>query len=162
MTAVTRRAEARLSASSMIPSSKKLSLTGEQSGWTMKTSCSRTFWLILTKMLSLENLKTSARPSPTLRYSQMSRARRGCALPAKIDRAPYGGTWANTARGGRAARSGAGGRAWHEPRARQGRRSLGRLVGLRLQGGRQVRSRDAAFGLVVVAEDAHQALAIQR
>ena len=66
-TAVMRLAEARFRASIMISSSRIESLTSGYVGWTMKTSCSRTFWLILGKMFSFENLTTSALPSGTPR-----------------------------------------------------------------------------------------------
>ena len=62
MTAVIRPADARLKASIMISSSMIDWLTGRQVGWTTKTSFSRTLSRILTKMFSLANWKTSARP----------------------------------------------------------------------------------------------------
>src|SRR5205085_10701645 len=68
----------------------------------------------------------------------------------------------NTARPDRRFDSGAGGRARDQARARRGSRALDRLVRLRLRRRGQIRSRDAALGLVVVAEDAHQALAFER
>src|SRR4051794_24655464 len=40
-------------------------------------------------MFSLLNSKTSALPSGTPRYAQMSRASCGCALPVKIESSPY-------------------------------------------------------------------------
>jgi len=82
MTAVMRPAEARLKASSMIRSSMIASLTdGPTSDCTMKTSCSRAFSLICTKMLSLANLKTSTAPMGISRWPQMSLAKLGWAFP---------------------------------------------------------------------------------
>ena len=71
MTAVIRPALARLKASIMITSSMIDWLTGRQVGWTRKTSFSRTLSRILTKMFSLANENTSARPSSTPRYRQI-------------------------------------------------------------------------------------------
>jgi hypothetical protein len=60
MTAVMRPADARLNASIMISSSITLRFTGEQIGWTMKTSRDRTFSRMRTKIFSFENSNTSA------------------------------------------------------------------------------------------------------
>jgi hypothetical protein len=62
MTAVIRPAEARRSVSIMIRSSMIESLTGSAKDWITKTSFSRTLSRMRTKVLSLLNLKTSARP----------------------------------------------------------------------------------------------------
>ena len=58
-----RPADARLNASIMISSSMIDLFTGLLVGWTMKTSFSRTFSMILTKMFSFANSNTSASPS---------------------------------------------------------------------------------------------------
>ena len=77
-----RPADARLAVSIMISSSIRLSFTGAPNGWTMKTSCSRMFSNILTKVLSLENLNTSISPGLTFKYEHMAFNSSGCALPA--------------------------------------------------------------------------------
>ena len=62
ITAVIRPALARLKASIMISSSMTESFTGREVGCTRKTSCSRTFSITRTKMLSFANLKTCTSP----------------------------------------------------------------------------------------------------
>jgi len=59
---VIRPALARLKASIMISSSMIDLLTGREVGWIRKTSFSRALSMIRTKMFSLANSKTSARP----------------------------------------------------------------------------------------------------
>ena len=61
----------------MINSSIRLSFTGRPTDCTRKTSFSRMFSLILTKVSSLLNLKTSQSPSPSPRYEQISLASAG-------------------------------------------------------------------------------------
>ena len=70
----------------MISSSTRLSLTGRPTDWTRKTSFSRTFSLILAKLSSLLNLKTSQSPSLSPRYEQISLASAGWEFPVKTFR----------------------------------------------------------------------------
>ena len=62
-----RPAEARRKASIMMSSSMIDWFTGGLVGWTRKTSCSRTFSLIRTKMFSFANSKTSTAPRSVFR-----------------------------------------------------------------------------------------------
>ena len=81
-----RPADALLAASIMISSSMMLSFTGTEHGWTRKTSRSRTFSKIRTKVLSLLNLNTSQAPSAMDRCEQMSFANCGWAFPVNTFR----------------------------------------------------------------------------
>src|SRR3990167_8931089 len=83
MTALMRSAEARLSASTMISSSIRLSLVGAQVDCTTNTSRARTFWLISTVTSPSEKRPTVAAPSEMPRWSAMSDAIPGLALPVK-------------------------------------------------------------------------------
>ena len=62
-------------------SSTKLVFTGEQIGWTTKTSRSLTFSRIRTKMFSFLNSNTCISPSGMHRWSQIPLASAGWALP---------------------------------------------------------------------------------
>src|ERR1035438_8305410 len=81
MTAVTLRAEARLSASTMMHSSITFSFVGEQVGWTTKISRARTFCSISTSTSPSEKRPTLALPRPIDRCVAMSCASAGFALP---------------------------------------------------------------------------------
>jgi len=83
MTALMRSAEARLSASTMISNSIKLSLVGAQVDWTTNTSRARTFWLISTVTSPSEKRPTCAAPRVEPRKLAISTARPGLALPVK-------------------------------------------------------------------------------
>src|SRR5512133_3064547 len=81
ITALIRSAEARLSASTMISSSIRLSLVGAQVDCTTNTSRARTLVLISTVTSPSENRPTVAAPSAIPRWSAISAARAGLALP---------------------------------------------------------------------------------
>src|SRR4051812_41529830 len=89
MTAVIRPADALLKASIMISSSMTERFTGEQIGWTMKTSRERTFSRMRTKTFSFENSNTSASPIGISSARQIETASSGCALPLKMARSEY-------------------------------------------------------------------------
>ena len=78
-------ADALLAASIIIRSSIILSLTGKEVGCIIKTSRSLTFSKILTNVLSLLNLKTSAFVSDCPIYSDISFAKEEWAFPLKIN-----------------------------------------------------------------------------
>jgi hypothetical protein len=68
----------------MISISMIESFTGVANDWITKTSFSRTLSPIRTKVLSLVNLKTSARPRGIPMYSQTASVRSGFELPPKM------------------------------------------------------------------------------
>ncbi len=76
-----RWADARLSASIMISSSMRVSLTGGQVGCTTKTSAPRTFSFTCTKTSPSENRETSASEMGSRRYWAISSASARFALP---------------------------------------------------------------------------------
>src|ERR1051326_2044286 len=84
MTAVMRRADARLKASSMRSSSIRWSLVGVQIDWMTKTSPPRTFSVISTCTSPSLNRPTSAWPSGTPTYRAIASASGGLAFPANI------------------------------------------------------------------------------
>jgi hypothetical protein len=69
MTALMRSADARLSASTMISSSIRLSLVGAQVLCTTKTSRARTFWLISTVTSPSEKRPTVAAPKRNIQMA---------------------------------------------------------------------------------------------
>ncbi|CCM73645.1 hypothetical protein BN341_15570 [Helicobacter heilmannii ASB1.4] len=74
----------RLSASTMINSSIKLSFTGVQVGWTIHTSRPRTDSLICTLISPSLKCPKIALDKPTFRCLATSLLKLGCALPLKI------------------------------------------------------------------------------
>ena len=89
ITAVTRRAEALRSASSVISSSMMWSLTGSVNDCTTKTSRSRTFSWIWTCRLSLEKREISSGLSARPRCAQISAASGRLLLQAKMRRSSF-------------------------------------------------------------------------
>jgi hypothetical protein len=83
MTAVTRRADARRSASIISRSSMMWWSTGEHVDCTTKTSTPRTFSSIRTRVSSFLKVETSAPPSRMPRCEAISRASAGFADPEK-------------------------------------------------------------------------------
>ena len=69
----------------MINISMMESLTGSENDWTTNTSFSRTLSLMRTNVLSLENLKTSARPIGMPTYLQISCVSSMLELPENTD-----------------------------------------------------------------------------
>src|SRR6266700_4091521 len=84
MTAVTRRAELRFNASSVISSSIRLSLTGYDVDWMTKTSSPRTFSWISTKISMSEKRRTLALVNGRLRYVEMASASGRLLLQVRI------------------------------------------------------------------------------
>src|SRR5579883_90722 len=84
MTAVTRAADARRSASIIRNSSMMWWSIGEHIDWTTNTSAPRTFSSICTRVSSLRNCVTSAGVSVKSRSWQISCARAGCEVPETI------------------------------------------------------------------------------
>src|SRR5260370_25023845 len=84
MTAVARRAELRIRASSVISSSIKLSFTGYEVDWMTKTSSPRTFSWISTKISISENRRTLALVNGRLRYGEMASASGRLLLQGRI------------------------------------------------------------------------------
>jgi hypothetical protein len=116
MTAVIRPAEARRQASMSSSSSMRLSLTGVQVDWMMKTSDPRTTSLMVMAVSPSLNFPTTAAPSGNPIFAAISSASGRLELPAKIlmslpckfmkhaPPAPDGGSagWADRIRGSRA------------------------------------------------------------
>src|SRR5215472_15668543 len=84
MTAVTRPAEAPRAASAISSSSTRFSCTGGTSGWIRNTSRSRQLACNCTSRQSLANRLTRTGLRGTRRWSQISSASAGWALPLKI------------------------------------------------------------------------------
>ena len=78
---MTRRADARLIASTMMQSSIRFSLVGAQVGWTTKMSRARTFCWISTSTSPSEKRPTFALPSSIPRLAAIWRASTGLAFP---------------------------------------------------------------------------------
>src|SRR5438876_12264307 len=90
-----RPAEALFAASMMMSNSMMDVLTGEDSDWMTYTSLSRTLSSILTKMLSLENWKTSSLPRVTCNCSATASASAELAFSMNIVRSSYWDIWAS-------------------------------------------------------------------
>src|SRR5487761_576881 len=84
MTAVARRAEPRLSASSVTSNSIRLSFAGYDVGWMTKTSSPRTFSWISTNTSISEKRRTLASVSGMCRYAEIASASGRLALQARI------------------------------------------------------------------------------
>src|SRR5579872_993155 len=84
MTAVARRAEPRLSASSVTSNSIRLSFAGYDVGWMTKTSSPRTFSWISTNTSMSEKRRTLASVSGMCRYAEIASASGRLALQARI------------------------------------------------------------------------------
>src|SRR5215475_4760173 len=82
MTAVTRRPEARRSASMMMSNSIRWSLAGYEVDWITKTSLPRTFSWISTKISMSAKRRTTALVSGVARWAAMASASAGLELPA--------------------------------------------------------------------------------
>src|SRR4029450_4318364 len=97
MTAVTRRPDARRSASMMMSNSIRLSLAGNDVDWMTNTSVPRTFSWISTKISMSAKRRTTALVSGVARYAAIAWASAGLELPATSLIAPLLGRWGRIA-----------------------------------------------------------------